>query len=435
MPVRVRVAVPIAFLAVTFALSGLLGLGAAAKEEPAPFVVHEWGTFTSMQGSDGVGLEGLQHEEERLPGFVYSRTQVRECPLREYGYKGLEVPVEHVTEKMETPVLYFHSDVPRKVRVRVDFVRGLITQWYPVSNLIGPPERAEEDGPLDVAGIERSFLEWDIDVLPRSGGRPAGIPHVEPDEPWAFARDVDAAYVRTLPRAGEDRMGPVEAEHYLFYRGLGAFTLPLAVEAAQRDRGVVRNGGEHAALAAYVLEADARGRVRFARLGKLAPRAERTFDLSTATWHTDADLLREMYVKELHARGLYEDEARAMVRTWARQWFTSEGTRVMYVVPREVTDALLPLSIDPQPDRLVRVLVGRLEYVTPEVEAEVETALRDRVADDAATAGLAQARLLRLGRFLEPHVRNVLLRTADEAVRASGRALLDVLAQDAPTRR
>ena len=44
--------------------------------------VHEWGTFTSMQGADGVGLEGLQHEEERLPDFVYSRTEVRECPLR-----------------------------------------------------------------------------------------------------------------------------------------------------------------------------------------------------------------------------------------------------------------------------------------------------------------------------------------------------------------
>jgi hypothetical protein len=435
MPVRVRVAVPILILAVTFALGGVLGVRSAAKEGPAPFVVHEWGTFTSMQGSDGLGLEGLQHEEERLPDFVYSRTQVRECPLREYGYKGLEVPVEHVTEKLETPVLYFHSDVPRKVRVRVDFVRGLITQWYPVSNLIGPPERAEEDGPLDIAEVERSFLEWDIDVLPRSGGRPAGIPHVEPDEPWAFARDVDAAYVRTLPRAGEDRMGPVEAEHYLFYRGLGTFTLPLAVEAAQRDRGVVRNGGEHAALSTYVLEADARGRVRFARLGTLPPGGERAFDLSTATWHADADLLREMYVKELHARGLYEDEARAMVRTWARQWFTTEGTRVMYVVPRKVTDALLPLSIDPQPDRLVRVLVGRLEYVTPEVQAEVETALRDRVADDAAKAGLAQARLLRLGRFLEPHVRNALHRTEDETVRASGQALLAALAQEAPQRR
>ena len=436
---RTRTLIPLALGTAFAALVGLLGVRAAAKEAPRPFVVHEWGTFTSMQGSDGFGLEGLHHEEERLPDFVYSRTEVRECPLREYGYKGLEVPAEHVTEKMETPVLYFHSDVRRKVRVRVDFVRGLITQWYPVSNLMGPPERAEEDGPLDISKVERSFLEWDIEVLPRTGtqaaGRPAGIPYAEPDHPWTYAREVEAAYVRTLPRQGEGRMGPVEAEHYLFYRGLGTFTLPLTVEAATNHRGIVKNGGAHAALSAYVLHADARGRVRFARLGTVPAGGERAFDLSAAKYHEDADLLREMVVKELDGHGLYEDEARAMVRTWARQWFASEGTRVMYVVPRAVTDALLPLHLDPEPDQLVRVLVGRLEYVTPEVEAAVETALRDRVADDAAVAEAATARLMRLGRFLEPQVRNVLHRTGDPTVLASGRDLLAALEQETPTPR
>src|SRR5207244_2239666 len=66
------------------------------------FVVHEWGTFTSVQGADGVALEGLSREEESLPDFVYSRTKVRECPLRDKGWKGLEVPADHVTQKMET---------------------------------------------------------------------------------------------------------------------------------------------------------------------------------------------------------------------------------------------------------------------------------------------------------------------------------------------
>src|SRR5262245_49488079 len=63
-------------------------------------VVHEWGTFTSVQGADGVSLEGVSHEEEPLPDFVYSRAKVRACPLRARGWKGLEVPAEHVTQKM-----------------------------------------------------------------------------------------------------------------------------------------------------------------------------------------------------------------------------------------------------------------------------------------------------------------------------------------------
>src|SRR4030095_12320626 len=41
--------------------------------EASPLIVHEWGTFTSMYGSDGLVLEGLQHEEEKLPAFVYGR--------------------------------------------------------------------------------------------------------------------------------------------------------------------------------------------------------------------------------------------------------------------------------------------------------------------------------------------------------------------------
>ena len=63
MPVRRLVPIAFATLAsLALLLSpGDLELHAVAKEAPAPFVVHEWGTFTSMQGSDGIGLEGLHH--------------------------------------------------------------------------------------------------------------------------------------------------------------------------------------------------------------------------------------------------------------------------------------------------------------------------------------------------------------------------------------
>ena len=160
-------------------LAGLSLAGdGAAPPAKSPFTVHEWGTFTSVQGADGVGLEGLAHEEEALPEFVYSRTKVRDCPLRAQGYKGLEQPAQHVTQKMETPVLYFHTGEPRRVRARVDFVKGLITQWYPVTDLLGPPEGACDAGPIDVSKVERSFLEWEVDLLPRTGPAPTEIPSV-----------------------------------------------------------------------------------------------------------------------------------------------------------------------------------------------------------------------------------------------------------------
>src|SRR5262245_6789589 len=154
------------FAATTAAFAlGIAGAQAPPATAADKLVVHEWGTFTSVQGSNGIGLEGLQHEEERLPAFVYSRTKVRDCPLRKYGYKGLEVPVESVTQKMETPVIYFHTTRARTLDVRVDFVKGLLTQWFPVSDRLGPAEGEPSQGRLDLKTIDRSFLSWKIELL------------------------------------------------------------------------------------------------------------------------------------------------------------------------------------------------------------------------------------------------------------------------------
>jgi hypothetical protein len=406
------------------AAGGLAGGGPGCDDR---FVVHEWGTFTSMAGEDGVALEGLSREEEELPSFVYSRSEVRDCPLREKGWKGLEVPASHVTQKMETPVLYFHSREARRVRVRVDFAQGLISQWYPVSDLLGPPELARTDGPLDLSKVERSFLQWDVELLPRGAERPAEVPAVSKDDPWAFAREVDANWVRTLPRQGPERAGPVEAERYLFYRGLGAFRLPLSATAGRGGKFKLHNSGDVAIPHTVTFEVKG-GRARIAG-GAIVPaggEAEIQF-IDPEDW-LPADRLAEKLGSwmddVLRKHGLNEDEARAMVRTWSRSWFRSEGTRVVWIVPRSVTDALLPLSIDPKPDETVRVLVGRMEVIPPETADEVEAALRDVRSKDASAAAAAKSRLERLGRFLEPHLRNVLARTKDDAVRACAAGML-----------
>ena len=50
-------------------------LGVAATSTPRGLVVHEWGTFLAMNGSDGVTLDGMYHEEHALPGFVHARSR------------------------------------------------------------------------------------------------------------------------------------------------------------------------------------------------------------------------------------------------------------------------------------------------------------------------------------------------------------------------
>ena len=72
------------------------------------FVVHEWGTFTSISGSNGVTVEWTPYRgEAELPGFVYGG---------KHNATG--------TIRMETPVIYFYSPRELTCAVKVSFPAG-----------------------------------------------------------------------------------------------------------------------------------------------------------------------------------------------------------------------------------------------------------------------------------------------------------------------
>src|SRR6266487_5170598 len=96
------------------ALSSLIG---EAAHSPVPvenrLVVHEWGTFTSIAGKDGVALEWRPlNGPTDLPKFVHT-IQEGNGGLRHFLGKGdLSASV-----RMETPVLYFYSGNEMEVAV------------------------------------------------------------------------------------------------------------------------------------------------------------------------------------------------------------------------------------------------------------------------------------------------------------------------------
>src|SRR5262245_28071967 len=92
-------------------------LTVAVYASPRGLVVHEWGTFLAMNGSDGITLDGMYHEEHALPSFVHARSR-DELKLRTSNLKG------------ETPVVYFYSDRPVRMHVEVGFPRELWTKSY-----------------------------------------------------------------------------------------------------------------------------------------------------------------------------------------------------------------------------------------------------------------------------------------------------------------
>jgi hypothetical protein len=91
-----------------------------------------------------------------------------------------------------------------------------------------------------------------------------------------------------------------------------------------------------------------------------------------------------------------------MVETWRDSWF-EEGSRLLYIVPPEFVNTVLPLTVKPAPIQTTRVFVGRLELVTPATASAIENAFAQH---DRAT-------LAKYARFLEPILKDMIASTLD----------------------
>jgi len=376
-------------------LLAAFALSVALPRSPAPFVVHEWGTFTYVQGSDGTTLEGLSHDESDLPSFVRRRD---------------EAPRSNNRTKMETPVTYFYTPVAREVGVSVGFPSGVFTHWYPGAREFAPA-LADETGAAPPLGAGN--LSWgQIRLIPPDEfeGR---LPDVEGKSHYLHARDVDAAFVRVC--ALGDPYPLAEHERFLFYRGVGTMGSPLSVRTTVVEgkggtdvRLEARNDGRFDLEHVYALVV-LQGRATFSYTQALRPGETRTLRLAVDGESPDLDEttrgLQRHLASSLELLGLYEKEAWAMVRTWTESYFQTEGVRVLFALPRSVTDAALPLLVDPAPDSMVRVMIGRVECVTPTQEFEVRTQVERLASEDPAVVAAARKRLLGMGRVAEPLLR------------------------------
>ena len=129
--------------------------------------------------------------------------------------------------------------------------------------------------------------------------------------------------------------------------------------------------------------------------------------------------------KILVAEGLYPKEAKAMIETWKDSWF-EEGLRVFYVLSRKSTDKILPLNVEPQPKETVRVMVGRAEVITPEMEQDVRKQVGFLCSNSKKVREQAQANLKKYGRFYEPILKSILETEKDKKVRAQIQKLIEI---------
>ena len=427
----------------------------APDEDTGSFIVHEWGTFTTFSGSDGVHLDyrPLDIRESDLPRFVQDRAHFDSLPPMVKRRLLARV-------RMETPITYFYTDEPLKVRVRVDFPEGMLTEFYPPVRSVSPKfdrKVAYTDGEL----IGNSSIDWgEIQLLPPSSFRPP-VPddrlanHIQrqsllrlpPDATWfphyAHARIPDAAMVHTQTPTQINAPPEDHFERFLFYRGVGKFQLPIEVRFDDEERMVLANNGDHALHAAVLIDVHGET-IRSAVVGSVASHSTTTLPHATSS---NVDQAAQQVVDALVGEGLYLAEAEAMVATWRESWFAEQGTRLLYMVPGEITDKLLPLSIEPAPEKMLRVLVGRLEIMSPSAErngaAIVAASLKQyeayekrkhevwnqdgREAAEALTQPSLPEELVRLDRFAEPSLARVIATSDSFKIRQEAKRLIQEL--------
>ena len=411
-------------------------------------VVHEWGTFTTFSGSDGVHLDfrPLAAAHRDIPDFVWDRASGH--PQAMFTKSRLRGKV-----RMETPVTYFYTDRERTIRASVEFPQGMLTEFYPPVQSFSPPfdvQAATREGEK----IGNSRLDWGkIKLIPAK----AFLPDVADaaDAAWlqqriletlclpgnghyAAARATDSAFVLTNTKStGPFSPGGTYLEKFLFYRGVGKFELPVQVEAGTDGEIRLHNRGTEPLTSLFLVESTGNDQ-RMSALPRIA--AGETTVMPRPELVTDRQAARDQMVAALVREGLYEKEARAMIATWDDSWFLEQGTRVFYMVPRQVTDSLLPLKIEPQPKETVRVLVARLEVM----RASEEQRLLDVVKRSAAARQAERSKpqpegapanaelpvpedITRLGRLAEPALVRVGAVSREPAVREEAEYLLFLL--------
>lgn len=418
------------------------GESESSSEVRGKLIVHEWGTFTTFSGSDGVFLDfrPLANEVSDLPSFVLDRANSSGVAV--FTKKKLRGRV-----RMETPVTYFYTDEIRDVEVRVDFPKGLLTEYYPpVKKMMPPfdPKAAYGEG----EPLGNSSLDWGtVTLIPIAALAPnidddalqgriaqhlaaSAVPADTLGGHYAQARATDSALVMVQgspsPWPGQQ---PLYMEKFLFYRGVGQFDLPLRAVFDDKETLKLTNVTDDVISAA--IRVDVKGKqIVVSEFGRLEAGASAMAESSQPMNVGD---LSGCVVEILVAEGLYEKEAVAMVETWKRSWFTEEGSRVLYIVPPRMTDELLPLTVKPTPDETLRVLVGRMELMSPGLEQQLMDAVR--ISSKNREQYLKQdeksrppfeisPQILELGRMTEPALVRVSKIARDSAVRTEAEQLV-----------
>jgi len=378
-----------------FWATGSVCLMRAAAASAPEVAVHEWGTFTSLQDEEGRTLSGINTDDEPVPAFVHDVSRGLlihpsiNAPIG--ASKGVNASRQDVTMRLETPVLYVHApeDFQASFGVKVEFRGGWLTQFYPEARSECPGLKPEQEGFGKLLPEAVGSLEWTgVTLAPENARGPKTS-----DRVWLAPREVTARMLST-PKG--------ESERFLFYRGVGNLDAPL--QAIRNTAGVeIRPHGPmgRKVRKLWLVEILPNGTAAFRPVPTSGANAERLaaapdFRREEFTAYA-VEQLRAAMKTALVEEGLFDDEAEAMLNTWQISYFKSAGLRLFFITPPEWNEAILPLTLSgfPEETKITRVMVGRIELISPRQRAVLQ-----KISDGGSES--FEQEYAALGRFARP---------------------------------
>ena len=348
----------------------------------AEFTVHEWGTFTQVIASDGTILDGLEREEEPLPPFVHSHAGLQNSLI---ARKGFRRPVQGVNTKMETPVIYFYTDQALQAEVEVQWKGGSISQWYPQRTGGETPPAARPIAPVlhpdailsNSDFTKRGGIDFTKVTTAASLGKSMSPPQINLTKPTSSKEtrpptgSIPACQMRASSPAAPNQKATFSIAESV--ASTAASTSPSTTPMPSR----FQTPSSTTFPFALVFQNDGRTIRSKVLTDGLSAGTSLTIpdqdlnDLGYVNSPWQSTVYRQMREGLVQA-GLFQDEAEGMIQTWWSSYFAKPSfngsPRVFWILPTAQVDEVLPLTINPKPQKTVRVIVGRAEILRPSFE-------------------------------------------------------------------
>lgn len=378
-------------------------------------VMHEWGAMSYSQGFDTVTVDAPGDEAGDLPEFVQVWSK-----LARQAVQRLDPPEDGIIVKK--PIVYFYSDKAQTVTFSVACPHGMFTQWFPKASKVNPDPAAGGTLPGDEALTgSTGLLVWkNFDLVPGPAQQLARVP--EGAWWWTICRDTDSTPINVD--------GVIEK--FLFYRGRLADVPALLRVDGGADKKYTLTNTKRAEAVEHVLVVNVeKGKASAIYIRSIGASKDVSVDLSDSKDARPiaefAPEMRQKLAEYLEEAGLFPKEAAGMARIWQKDWFETEGVRVIYLNPPLATSSLMPVRIDPQPAETVRTYLIAVECLKDSIENVIRQTIAKLGDGKYAVREAAQRKLVQLGKKAEPALRETLKTTSDEEVRNRIKVILQRL--------